>query len=293
MSRAVIVHNHHAFGKLQSEFPQKRIQRIPHATPIRDLSQDMATLRSAYGFRKEDLILASVSSLAYNKRTQLVLSALQELRKDFPQVKFVVVGQGDLGSRSRALIRRFGLGQTVLQTGWVSSRAYLDYIDIADVIVDLRCPTAGETSGSSLRAMQAAKPLVVSAEGFFLELPDSCCLRLPVDGQETRVLRDILAGLIQEPERRKELGMAGRKYTLTFLRLEQAAKSYMEFVREVATSSYKPSRSWSFSGHGSSAVNGCLVSLAYRAGRLAYSLRCYGLAGTWYRIQSAGRSRSS
>jgi glycosyltransferase involved in cell wall biosynthesis len=222
----------------------------------------------------------------------LVLAALQQLRKEFPQLKFVMVGQGDLGRRAQALIRRFGLEGSVIQTGWVPSKAYLDYIDLADVVIDLRYPTAGETSGSSLRAMQAAKPLIVSAEGFFLELPDDCCTRLPVGDpeQEVQALREALERLIRDPATPK-MGMAGRQFALANLRIEQAARSYMELIREVAASSYPPARTWNFDGRGFS-VGSQLIAWAYRAGRLVYSCKSYGLAATLQRVKSAWRAKN-
>ena len=44
-----------------------------------------------------------------------------------------------------------------------------------DVLVNLRYPTMGETSGSVIRALSLGKPLVVSDVGWFSELPDDAC----------------------------------------------------------------------------------------------------------------------
>ena len=41
-----------------------------------------------------------------------------------------------------------------------------------DVVVSLRAPTMGETSGSAIRALSLGRPLVVSDLGWFAELPD-------------------------------------------------------------------------------------------------------------------------
>lgn len=292
MSRAVIVHNHHSLEKLVAEFPEKLFRHIPHATPIREPRGDLPALRSSYGFSPDDLILASVSSLAYNKHIQAVLTALHALRGRFPALKFVMVGQGELGAAARKLIQRLGLDGYVKQTGWVSSQQYLDYIDLADIVIDLRYPTAGETSGSSLRAMQAAKPLVVSAEGFFLELPDDCCIRVNPGSAPDELCR-ALADLLADPGKRARLGQRGREFTLRHLRLEQAAESYFEFAREVASSGASPSRKWIFRASPDKALRGRMVSSAYRAGRLAYYLRRYGLSGTLNRVRSQLSSTGS
>jgi glycosyltransferase involved in cell wall biosynthesis len=288
-STAVIVHNHHAYDRLKNHFPAVPLALIPHATPIRELPKDRVGLRHSYGFSPDDLVVASVSSLAYNKRTQLVLAALDRLRGRYPAIKFVMVGQGQLGSDVAALIKRLRLQETVVQTGWVPAQAYLDYIHISDVIIDLRSPTAGETSGSSLRAMQAAKPLIVSDEGFFSELPESCCIRVPVGNarQEVHRLQEALETLLGDPLRRTSMGTAGREFAVKNLRLEDAAASYIAFIREVIISSYKPARSWTLEA--SNPGGHRLLAWAYKAGRLLHSVRHYGLAGTLARIRSLSK----
>jgi glycosyltransferase involved in cell wall biosynthesis len=285
MSQAVIVHNRHSYNRLAKEFPGLRVQLIPHATPMRELPADAAALRAAYGFAADDLILASLSTIAYNKRMDLIFGALQRLRARHSKLKFVIVGAGELGGGA-ALIERYGLKECVVQTGWASPRSYLDYIDMADVAVDLRYPTAGETSGSTLRAMQAGKPLVVSAEGSFLELPDACCVRLPVGGAEVDSLYNALDGLLADREKRLGMGAAGREFAHTHLRIGQAAASYFELAREIAAAKPGVRKVWNFREEPDRSARGRMISAAYKAGRLMYYYRRYGLAGTLKRIRS-------
>ena len=286
MSQAVIVHNRHSYNRLVTEFPELRVKLIPHATPTRELPANPSALRAAYGFAADDLIIASLSTIAYNKRIDLIFAALQRLRTKYPKLKFVIVGAGELGTRA-ALIQRYDLVDCVLHTGWVAEQKYLDYIDLVDVAVDLRYPTAGETSGSILRAMQAGKPLVVSAEGSFLELPDECCLRLPVGGTEIDAVYNALDQLLANSERRLMMGTAGRKFAHTHLRIEQAASSYFELAREIVSRPRNVRKVWSFPDTPDRSVRGRLISSAYKAGRLMYYYRRYGLQGTWKRVRSA------
>ena len=57
-----------------------------------------------------------------------------------------------------------------------------------DVLVNLRYPTMGETSGSVIRALSLGKPLLVSDVGWFAELPDDVVLKVPVDELEVVTL---------------------------------------------------------------------------------------------------------
>jgi glycosyltransferase involved in cell wall biosynthesis len=78
-----------------------------------------------------------------------------------------------------------------------------------DVLVNLRYPTMGETSGSVLRGLSLGKPLVVSDVGWFAELPDDVVLKVPVDEYEVDVLA---AALAVAAEHGATLGAAGRAY---------------------------------------------------------------------------------
>ena len=57
-----------------------------------------------------------------------------------------------------------------------------------DAVVSLRSPTMGETSGTAIRALSLGKPLVVSANGWFAELPRDVALQVPVDDDEVETL---------------------------------------------------------------------------------------------------------
>ena len=65
--------------------------------------------------------------------------------------------------------------------GWVDERRLWALMAACDVHVSLRSPTMGETSGTAIRALSLGKPLVVSANGWFAELPDDVAVQVPVD----------------------------------------------------------------------------------------------------------------
>ena len=78
-----------------------------------------------------------------------------------------------------------------------------------DVLVNLRYPTMGETSGSVIRALSLGKPLVVSDVGWFAELPDDVVLKVPVDEYEVRDARG-RARLRRRARRRRSARPRGR-----------------------------------------------------------------------------------
>ena len=61
-----------------------------------------------------------------------------------------------------------------------------------DVLVNLRSPTMGETSGSVIRGLALGKPMLVSDVGWFGELPDGVALKIPVDDYEVATIAGAL-----------------------------------------------------------------------------------------------------
>lgn len=291
LARGVVVHSRLAAECVRKDRPDAKVSTIAMAVPTAP-SEAAPGLRAKYGLADGDFLLASASGLAYTKRLDLVLAALPALLPRFPHFKLVVVGGGPLGSRAREFVRRNGLEASVVQMGWVSDEAYRDLISIADVVVDLRYPSGAETSASIARAMAAGRPLIVSAQGSFLELPDACCVKLAVDGRETETLASALAELIPDEARRRAMGGAAHEFARDHASLERVARNYLAFVEEVIASGATPRERvapW-LAPHGSALRRRTLAGV-FALSRLRDLHSRYGLADTFSRLRSELRRR--
>ena len=74
------------------------------------------------------------------------------------------------------------------------------------MVLNLRYPTVGESSGTLLRALGMGKAVVVSDVGSFGEYPDEICLKAPVDATEEDHLFEYLNLLVSRPEVARALG---------------------------------------------------------------------------------------
>lgn len=291
MSTGVIVHNRYAYDKLKQEYPQQALQVVRHATPIREKLGDKAELRRKYGLGKEDFLIASVSRLAYNKRFELAFAVLSDIVKLHPRVKLLLVGEGQLSAQAAVMIEALNLDAHIHRTGFVSAEAYLDYIDMADAAIDLRYPTAGETSGGSLRLLQAAKPVVASAQGFFLELPPDCCLVIPVDPSERQAIVSALRSLIEDPSFRLRVGDAARSFALEHLSREEAAEGYISFMKQVLTEKRRPLANWDLDSPVGGFAAG--VRAVHTLARTVQFSRQYGPVALVKRIRQQAKRGSS
>jgi glycosyltransferase involved in cell wall biosynthesis len=102
-----------------------------------------------------------------------------------------------------------------------------------DVLVNLRYPTMGETSGSVIRALALGQPLLVSDVGWFSELPDDAVLKVPVDDYEVATIE---AALGVAAEHGATLGAAARAYVEREHALPAVADAYVRALEAAAGS---------------------------------------------------------
>jgi glycosyltransferase involved in cell wall biosynthesis len=103
-----------------------------------------------------------------------------------------------------------------------------------DVILNLRYPTVGESSGTLLRSLGLGKPVLVSDIGSFREFPDDICLKVPVNEMEEDLLFEYLNLLVSRPSLARGMGERARAWVRRECRWEVAAQRYLEFCQSVA-----------------------------------------------------------
>jgi len=232
-SRGVIVHSQHALELVKREVPGKPVRNVPMGVSMPPRQHSKEELRRRYGYRADDFIVASVSTRAPKKRLDLVLASLGELRGQIPGLLFLVVGGGSPGASTHRMIQDLGLSDIVEQTGWVDPERYEHLLRLADVAVDLRETTAAETANSALRCLAAGTPVIVSARGTFLELPEDCCPRIVPDDHAAQALRGLLLELALHRDRVQAMSVAALDYARKHLTLDLQAHAFMGFIEAV------------------------------------------------------------
>lgn len=282
-ARGIIVHSRHALELVQQQVPDKPVCNVPMGIVMPSFSETVAELRHRYGYGRGDFIIASVSTRAPKKRLEVVLEAIHRIRDRIPGLKFLVVGGGSPGDKIHRMIRELGLTEIVEQTGWVDAETYQDLIHLSDVGVDLRDMAAAETAHSALRCITSGVPIVVSASGTFLELPDSCCPKIPPDEHQAERLSELLVRYHEQPEQLKAMKQAAVGYAGDRLTLELQAREFMAFVEQLVESTPKNGEVTLLESRTGLAKP--LYAALYSASRAVYLLRRYGVSDSWRRLR--------
>ena len=215
----LIVHSHYTERGARAEGYAGKIWRIPlAAAPVPDVPPariDGSPLIGSFGHVNPA------------KRIPQLLRAFVQLRKSHPDARLVLAGAIAPGFELDRRIDGLGLQGAVVSSGYVDDRTLWSLMAACDVIVSLRAPTMGETSAAALQALALGKPLVVSALGWFAELPPEAARQIPVGGPEIDVLADALEELTADETLRRRMGDAAIEYVRTEHDLEHVAEQYL------------------------------------------------------------------
>jgi glycosyltransferase involved in cell wall biosynthesis len=194
-SRAVIVHNHYAADRLQSFGVTTPIHVVPHPFEPQPAARGRReAIRAQHGFKSDDRIIGLFGFLTSAKRAEVVLAAFAQARAKEPRLRLLVVGEPAPNVDVDAL-----RGDGITFTGYVADAEFAAYFAAVDRLVNLRFPSAGETSGTLIRAFEAGKPVAVSDYAQFAELPDDCVVKIPFGNSEVSRLAEFFVGDIPDP----------------------------------------------------------------------------------------------
>lgn len=199
---------------------------------------DKAMKRSELGLAKDDFIICSFGFLDYSKLNHVLLDAWfsSELAKD-KRCKLIFVGEnngGEYGGQLLDTIRQSGHADNITITGYVTLEEFRLYLQVADMAVQLRAASRGETSAAVLDCMNYGLPLVVNANGSMAELDAEAVWLLP-DEFETQALSEALDTLWTDAQLRATLGSRAKEVILNKHAPSACAKAYFEAIESFSS----------------------------------------------------------
>ena len=235
-SLGVIVHNAYAASNLEGLNGDIPVEVIPHHLSPRAYEVDgldRIECRRGLGIPDDAWVIASLGFVTQSKRIPAALAAFKRLLGQIPNAMFLVVGEDHWRWSVAPLIEEMGLRERARLTGYVSEDDFFRYLKAVDVVVNLRYPTAGETSGTLIRALGAGLPVVVTDFGQFAELPDDVCLKVPATENEERELYLRLRALALRPALRARLSRRSAEWARAECDIRRSAARYLGFMERV------------------------------------------------------------
>jgi glycosyltransferase involved in cell wall biosynthesis len=170
-----------------------------------------------------------------SKRIPELLRATADVRRAHPELTLLLVGSTSPGFDLDRRLQRLGLdGAGLAREKWVDEGRLWGLMGGSDVLVNLRHPTMGETSGSVIRGLSLEKPLVVSDVGWFSELPSEVALKVAPDDLEVETLTAALELLVARADVREAMGAAAAELARREHGVERVADLYAAALEKAA-----------------------------------------------------------
>ena len=212
-AQGVIVHSEYSVSLASHWYGRRDLDKwevIPllraQATPD-EVTRDKA--RSELGLDDTQFVVCSFGLLGRTKLNHRLLKAWLDsaLARD-EQCILVFVGENDAGKYGADLVKSIRSSEyknRIRITGWTEPETFKSYLLAADVAVQLRTLSRGETSAAVLDCMGFGLPTVVNANGSMADIESDCVWKLP-DEFTDEELAEALSALYRDPERRQALG---------------------------------------------------------------------------------------
>jgi glycosyltransferase involved in cell wall biosynthesis len=166
-----------------------------------------AALRRELGIPLSARVVAVFSRLNRMKGVQYFLDAAMVLAGRFPDVHFLVVGDGGSKTELEEHARGLGLGQRIVFTGFRG--------DVPDLLSEAAIsvlPSLSEgTSNTLLESMAAGIPVVATRVGGNPEVVEDGVSGLLVPPRDSAALAAAMARLLEDPDLALRLGRAGMR----------------------------------------------------------------------------------
>jgi glycosyltransferase involved in cell wall biosynthesis len=207
---------------------------IPHLRgAVPDVQRQQA--RQALGLDEHSFVVCSFGLLGPTRLNDRLLSAwlATDLARD-PDCVLVFVGENTAGEYGAAMLVAIAAApapERIRITGWADTERYRQYLAAADVGVQLRTNSRGETSGTVLDCMNYGLATIVNAHGSLTDLPDDAVVKL-ADRFQDEELAGALQSLRDDPARRRCLGERSREVIRTMHAPRRCADRYAHAIEQ-------------------------------------------------------------
>lgn len=171
-------------------------------------------LRMKHGIGESSPVIITIARVLPRKGQDMVIRALPLVKKEFPGVVYVVVGEGRFKRKFAGLAEESGVGGSVIFTGGVGHEEIIDYLDMSDVFVMPSRDWDSKVEGlpnALLEASARARPVIAGKRGGSAEAVSDGITGILVDPESAAEIAAATVSLLKDPVKARLMGENGRK----------------------------------------------------------------------------------
>jgi glycosyltransferase involved in cell wall biosynthesis len=207
------------------------VLHLPHhaVVPLAEVPSRQEA-RRALGLPLDAELVVAPGLATRHKRLDVAARAVRALRSRRPSLELVVAGGVDAVMEGTG----FGPGPGLRVTGRLGVADFVRYLAAADVVMCLRFPTYGETSGALLRSLALGRAVLVTAGSPLAdEFPAGVVVPVDPDRCEEAELVALLDRLLSDPALRDRIGRLAQTHVRDHHGLSATAERLARFLDDV------------------------------------------------------------
>ena len=196
------------------------------------LHEEKRKIRAELGLT-DGIQISAFGRIHRYKRIDVLLKAFSMLlNTGLKDVQLFLVGElfDDVQEQILKLIRDLHLTEAVTITGYVSRQDFIKYLKATDICLNLRYPTAGETSATLIKALSMGLPVITTNYAQYKEYPDNCCWKADLGDLEVELLAEYLFVLATREDVRRKMSINAIKYSRENNNIERTVWQYLKAI---------------------------------------------------------------
>lgn len=232
-ARQIIVHSHSTFRliRLSGYSGNLNVVNLPYyPNQVQyTLSKDTDNSRAKLGITENEILIGIFGFIGPTKRIDKLLAAIYTTKhKNKIPFKLLIVGAGD---DLNEVIEQYHLSENIISLGFTSDDDFNRYLNLSDIVINLRYPSMGEASATLIQAMSYGKPVIVTNYAWFSELPDNTVVKVGFGSTEINEVAQAITELITNKEYRESIGSNAKAYVENFCAPAQVANKYLDILK--------------------------------------------------------------
>ncbi len=229
--KVIVVSRVHA-DVLTSEYgiDEEKIVYIPNGVDIEKFRPSIPSDFVRRKYNVEGPLLLCVSRLGRDRPVERLFPVMKIVRREIPKVKLIVAGEGAQRDSLERIVKREGLGESIVFVGALNDDLLPHFYNAADLLV---LPTIFSGELTVLEAMACGK-VVVYVNRLTGAPIQPLALGNPVAARDENSLARQVISLLQDDKTRRKLGSVSRKEIAANFSWEKVALKTIQVYKSLA-----------------------------------------------------------
>lgn len=223
--------------------PESKIRVIPNwvnTENVYAVKREDNVLFPRYNLDPSLFYICYSGNIGHSQNLDLLLSVAKKIRGEFPSVRFVLIGEGAAKEETQQKIEAEKIDNVIMLP-------FQDYSEISHVFslgdagLIISKPGVGGSSvpSKTWSIMAAERPIIASLDqnSELAKLIASSKSGVVADAGDEEALIEAIRFFVEEPDKRREMGVNGMKYLKEYANKEKSVSQYLSVMDEVSEAS--------------------------------------------------------